>query len=68
MKRLQYFGFYEAHQMTLSVILIHEELDGDLGYLHLHHKTMQTNYHQYIEFMSMRVGILHITYALKDSE
>lgn len=37
---------------------INEELDIDPCYLHLHHNTMQSNWHQYTECTSMQVGIL----------
>jgi len=32
--------------------------DTDPSYLCLHHKTMQDNWHQYIQCTSMRVGML----------
>ncbi|WMV49235.1 hypothetical protein MTR67_042620 [Solanum verrucosum] len=37
---------------------INEALDADHGYLNLHHKMMQANWHQYIKCTSMRVGTL----------
>ena len=41
-----------------SSIWINKVLRVDLGYLRLHYKTMQANWHQYIECTSMRVGML----------
>ena len=43
-------------------------LDVDPRYLHLHHNTMQANWHQYIEYKSMRVGMLIQHILEKDSE
>ena len=40
-------------------------LDADPGYLRLHHKTMQANWHQYMECMSMRAGPLNNNLSLK---
>ncbi|WMV25071.1 hypothetical protein MTR67_018456, partial [Solanum verrucosum] len=37
---------------------INEALEANPGYLLLHQKTMQANWHQYIECTSMRVGVL----------
>ncbi|WMV41347.1 hypothetical protein MTR67_034732 [Solanum verrucosum] len=45
---------------------INEALDADPGYLHLHHKKMQANLHQYIECTSMRVGMLKQDIGLKE--
>ena len=42
-----------------SSIWINKVLRVDLGYLRLHYKTMQANWHQYIECTSMRVGVLN---------
>ena len=39
--------------------------DADPGYLRLHHKTMQANWHQYMECTSMRVGPLNNNLSLK---
>ena len=44
---------------------INEVLDADLGYLRLHHKTMQANWHQYMECTSMRAGQLNHNLSLK---
>ncbi|KAH0713810.1 hypothetical protein KY289_009769 [Solanum tuberosum] len=37
---------------------INDVQDADPGYLYLHHKTMQANWHQYMECTSMRAGKL----------
>ena len=44
---------------------INSVLNADPGYLRLHHKKMQANWHQYIECTSMRVGKLNNNLSLK---
>uniref|UniRef100_M1ANQ8 Late blight resistance protein n=1 Tax=Solanum tuberosum TaxID=4113 RepID=M1ANQ8_SOLTU len=39
---------------TLKLNWINDALDADPGFLCLHHKTMQSKWHQYIECTSMR--------------
>ena len=43
---------------------INKPLRADLGYLRLHHETMQANWHQYIECMIMRFGMLNNNLSL----
>ena len=44
---------------------INDVQDADPGYLYLHHKTMQANWHQYMECTSMRAGKLNHNLSLK---
>uniref|UniRef100_M1DGL0 Late blight resistance protein n=1 Tax=Solanum tuberosum TaxID=4113 RepID=M1DGL0_SOLTU len=44
---------------------MNETLDTDPGYLCVHHKKMQANWHQYIECTSMRIGMLKQDIGLK---
>nr|ABI34355.1 Late blight resistance protein, putative [Solanum demissum] len=43
-------------------------LNADPGYLHLYHKTMQANWHQYIDCTSMRAGQLNNNLSLKRAQ
>ena len=47
----------EAHPLTLNCSL-DQRLDVDPSYLRLHHNTIQSNKHKYIECTSMQVGML----------
>ena len=52
----------EAHHLLIVLGWINEVLDdADPGYLRLHHKMMQANWHQYIECTGMRVGMRNNT-------
>ena len=42
--------------------------DADPSYLHQHHNTMQVNRHQYIECMTMPIGMLKQRRLERDSE
>ena len=59
-KPLQLFhiaGCYNISPLGAFVLdWINGVLDVDPGYLRLHHKTMQANWHQYMECTSMRAG------------
>ena len=44
--------------------LINEALDANPSYLGLHHKTLQSNWHQYIEYLSMWFEMLNNNLSL----
>ena len=54
----------EAHKLTLNFSL-DQRLDVDPSYLRLHHNTMHVNWYKYIEYISMRIGMLKHKHILE---